>query len=549
MTEFKTIELDHIYASKENYRTEFDDHAIKELSESIAKHGVIQPILVRANGKPGMFEIVCGERRYRASKIAGLKEIPANVRALDDDQAFELRITENLQRKDVHPLDEAIAYKTYKDQKQISIDELSAKFAKPKEYIAHRLAFNNLIPEMKKEFYEGKMLIGHALLFSRLTEADQKWCTKNCKAQWGDSSGQYHPVKGAEAAIANNLIRNLAKAPFNIHDEKLIVAAGSCEACPKRSGHNLLFSDVKEKDRCFDAACFGLKITRSMIQKLQEIVENSPETILVTGYSNITDKEVKKFIEENKLKTFSSSDVSDAKKTDKNSIRALIVAGNEIGEYKYVTIDNKRTGSSGSGSPAKRPSSDINDQISSLKRKLEMERKDLEEKVLEQGTEKLFDLKPYREPDSTPVSEWEWTIIFAYMSSIVYGPFQKKIEAELKKIKLDASIKGDDQIRAEQLRKAPQALKNFILRAFIADSVEPSSLSEDGVIHATLKAMEQFKGVNLPAIREQLQVNYKKSEETITKKIKELQDKKKTPAGTKAVPTKKAPAKKAAKKK
>ena len=108
MSQFKNISLDSLEAIAQT-RQFFDEEALKELAESIAKQGILQPILVRKVGKK--YQIIAGERRFRAAKIAGLSEVPCHVVEMDDNQALEAQITENLQRKDVHPMEEAHAFK------------------------------------------------------------------------------------------------------------------------------------------------------------------------------------------------------------------------------------------------------------------------------------------------------------------------------------------------------------------------------------------------------------------------------------------------------
>ena len=105
------VPLGAISPNPNNPRKHFDETGLKELAASIKVHGVRQPVLLRPNGGPGKFQLVCGERRWRASKIAGKLEIPAIVDpTLTDRQALELGVLENLQRQDVHPLDEAMGY-------------------------------------------------------------------------------------------------------------------------------------------------------------------------------------------------------------------------------------------------------------------------------------------------------------------------------------------------------------------------------------------------------------------------------------------------------
>ncbi len=164
MTDFKNVAISEIHPDPAQPRKFFDKGSLDELTESVKKDGVLEPIMIRPNGKG--FIIVYGERRFKAAVAAGLKEIPAQVRTLSPDEAFEFQITENLHRKDVHPMEEANSYERLqkKDPLKNTIKELATRFAKSEGYITQRLSFNNLIPEFQKDFYEGKFIVGHAVL-------------------------------------------------------------------------------------------------------------------------------------------------------------------------------------------------------------------------------------------------------------------------------------------------------------------------------------------------------------------------------------------------
>jgi ParB/RepB/Spo0J family partition protein len=533
MTESKLqmVKLSDIVPSRTNnlQREEWElkPDALQELADSISSKGVISPVLLRPNGAPGKYYLVCGERRFQASKIACKEDIPAFIREVSDEEAFDLQITENLQRQDVHPLKEAQAYKALMDADRVknSVDELSKRFGKAVEYITQRLAFNKLIAEMKKEFYEGKMLIGHAILFSRLTEQDQKVCMKECKPRYGESTGQYVPAKAVQAIIEQQLVRHLNKSPFNIHDVTLVSAAGSCDNCPKRSGHNtLLFSDVKEKDRCFDGACFALKTTRHLIAKIDECLAEDPDFLFAGGYNDNMDSALKKHLEKNKVKVLKEySDYRETEKNGKGTRKAFCIAGNKIGKLITVEIIKSMTGSGKSQSkPVKNSPAAIDDQIAGLKRSLEMEKEQLEEEVATKIVERLVDLKPYKEPDKTPLTSYEWAYIYNKIFSQLFGKEELKVESELKKIKIN--VKDKLAARIEQLAKAPATVINFLLRAWIKNDIEDDLSTES---YAIQRIGEQFKGVNAKAIRDDLVVQHNKKEVEIAKKIKDLQEKKK----------------------
>src|SRR2546427_7786846 len=169
------IGLDKIKPSKANPRRRTDDSALAELAASIKTHGVLQPILVRP-AKAGGYLIVCGERRWRASKTAGKDSIPARIVNLTDVEALEIAVIENVQREDVHELDEALGYKALmkQDAALYTVETLAAKVGRSPSYIYQRLKLAELTPNLQKAFYEGKLTAGHAAEVARLQPPDQE---------------------------------------------------------------------------------------------------------------------------------------------------------------------------------------------------------------------------------------------------------------------------------------------------------------------------------------------------------------------------------------
>jgi ParB family chromosome partitioning protein len=137
-----TVSLSKIVTGGFNPRQTVDKNELQELAESIRQVGVLQPVLVRPKGKK--FEIVCGERRYRASVLAGTGTIPAIVRELSDDEALETAITKNLILVDVTPIEEATAYKRFVDTRRYDVNSLSVRFGKSETYIRNRMWINEL---------------------------------------------------------------------------------------------------------------------------------------------------------------------------------------------------------------------------------------------------------------------------------------------------------------------------------------------------------------------------------------------------------------------
>lgn len=141
-------------------RKHFDDEKMKELVSSIEEHGVIQPVLVRKSGSD--YELVAGERRFRAAQLAGLEQIPAVVKELNDTEMLEFAMIENLQREDLNPLEEAQAYKRLIDEFNFTQDKLAKRIGKSRPVITNTMRLLKLAKEVQQLLQEGKLSAGHA---------------------------------------------------------------------------------------------------------------------------------------------------------------------------------------------------------------------------------------------------------------------------------------------------------------------------------------------------------------------------------------------------
>lgn len=157
-SKLKDIKLSDIIRDEEQPRREFDQEAIEALAASIKEHGVLQPIVVTR--EEGKYKIVAGERRWRASKIAGLEKIPAIVRTLDSQNRLELSIIENAQREDLNPLELATAYAKLKNQFNLSAEDIAAKVGKSEQTIQNTLRLLTLPDEAKQIMVKEKLTEG-----------------------------------------------------------------------------------------------------------------------------------------------------------------------------------------------------------------------------------------------------------------------------------------------------------------------------------------------------------------------------------------------------
>src|SRR5690606_6690476 len=167
----ENIRLKSIKVNPYQPRKIFDENAIQELSESIKEHGILQPIIVRKVGT--IYEIVVGERRFRAAKMAGLVEIPAVVRQLTDEESMEMAILENLQREDLTPIEEAEAYQKLMDNLSLTQEQLAFRLGKSRPHIANHVRLLSLPEKVRKMITDGKLSMGHGRTLLGLRKKEQ----------------------------------------------------------------------------------------------------------------------------------------------------------------------------------------------------------------------------------------------------------------------------------------------------------------------------------------------------------------------------------------
>ena len=223
---FSTIRIDQLEPSPTNPRKTFDEAAMSELTRSVQAQGILQPILVRPTGKQAaigarlgtgitdqvdgdLFEIVAGERRYRAARAAGLTEVPCMVRALTDIEVLRIQVIENLQRKDLNELEEAEGYQLMMREHGYTALTLAEEVHKSPEYIYGRLKLLALMPDVRRALQTGRIQASVALLIARLrteklqTKALQLIAARNEKVDDGGArSFRNTPAATASASAA-----------------------------------------------------------------------------------------------------------------------------------------------------------------------------------------------------------------------------------------------------------------------------------------------------------------------------------------------------------
>lgn len=278
----KNINLSLIEPSPLNPRKTIDEEGIRELADNILQHGLLQPITVRtieADSKDpvGHFEIVCGERRFRAFKLnlervpGYTKKIPCIVREMSDADALDAMITENLQRKDVDPIEEAFAFGQLNKHGK-SIDEIAARFGKSKRFITERIKLDSLLPELKKMVTDDKLHIGAAMHICKLTEDEQRKFLDGC-------ADEEEVTKSDAEKFTDYLFMEIERADWESDFEG--TCNTTCEKCPFNNANaGCLFYEMKPHD----AVCTNRdKWNAKRNSWLLHIVEENADVLVKSG--------------------------------------------------------------------------------------------------------------------------------------------------------------------------------------------------------------------------------------------------------------------------
>ena len=284
MTTVENLRLDHIRPSALNPRKVYDEAGLQELADSIKNQGLLNPIAVRGtcfdmegDGEP-LYEIIYGERRWRAMQMNNAETIPAMIYNVTDDEAFDMMITENLQRQNIAPLDEATAYKALQER-GLSVTDMAAKFGKSERYIRDRLKLNDLIPIFKEALSHDKLTLGGAVMLARLDEAAQ--------AEFADDHG-YEDDEDWDAAEALNSqdIRDDIEDNFVTLDRALFLPEDEwnkdqqprlCSMCANNTScQQSIWPELAARARCTDETCFKDKLDRY----ISYVIESARDRIL-----------------------------------------------------------------------------------------------------------------------------------------------------------------------------------------------------------------------------------------------------------------------------
>ena len=200
--EITMINIDELRSNPYQPRKDFNEEALKELAESIKEHGVFQPIIVKKAIKG--YEIIAGERRVKASKIAGLKEVPAIIRDFNDTQMMEIALLENLQRENLNAIEEATAYKKLIETLSLTQDSLAKRLGKSRSHITNMLGILTLPEEIQKDIIDKKISMGHARVLSKIENKEQQLELANRIVEEGISVRKLEELEQQPTIIKSN---------------------------------------------------------------------------------------------------------------------------------------------------------------------------------------------------------------------------------------------------------------------------------------------------------------------------------------------------------
>ena len=287
------ISLDQIRPSAMNPRKTFDEESLHELADNIRQHGLLQPITIRPVDGETPYEIVCGERRYRAFllnqkiRVKVPATIPCIVRDMTDEDAFDAMITENLQRKDVDPMEEAFAFSQLLKSGK-TVEELSMRFGKSKRFIADRVRLDKLIPEFKKAVTEGKMNIGAAMLLCKIDEDKQREFLEDCNFEEMEEGETV--IKDEVEDFIDRMFMTINRAPWK---EDFEGSCGcTCEKCQfNNSNAGCLFYEMKISKN--DASCTNRdKFEAKRLDWLKGLIDENADVLVKAGCELETGKTV-----------------------------------------------------------------------------------------------------------------------------------------------------------------------------------------------------------------------------------------------------------------
>lgn len=291
------IPIDQLHPSPSNPRRTFGQAGLEELAASIRSAGVLQPLCVRRRlpdlcSQPAPedgYELVFGHRRLRAAQMAGLAEVPCDIVDMSDAEVLQAQVAENLEREDLHPLEEAEGFEALMRGTGLSADALAEQTGKSRSYIYGRLKLCKLCPEARQAYVDGRFEGEIALMIARLPSAKMQLQALTVVREQGYRFGQGY--RAVRAELLDRFTLDLEAAIFDPADAFLLRDAGACTTCPKLAGNAPEYADALggESQRyttrtvraqtCTDPDCFAAKKTAHLRNKARELEDAGEQVI------------------------------------------------------------------------------------------------------------------------------------------------------------------------------------------------------------------------------------------------------------------------------
>ena len=574
--EFKEVLIKDIIPDPNQPRKFFDEHAMDELIASVLEKGVIQPILLRMNKKKQKLMLVCGERRLRASLAVMTAHktrntIPAVIRELSDDEALELQIIENLQRKEVHPMEEAVAFKSLLDNGK-DLKEIAAKVGKSEFFARQRIKLCSLTDDWQKIFFENRINISEVLKLVLFDADVQKDLLDDVRENEKDIKLNDWMLKKYKG--------DLESAPFDLNSTTLNKIMGACTNCKYNSATAQLFQDVT-KATCSNINCFKTKCDNNFVKALAEAQDDPTMMFVIDEYSDKYSDKFTKSVEQSGFPVMSKYQYSHEELPDKPDFaefeeewdyddgdktvmekafarvmndynddllqyqknvdagkfkNAFMMTGNDRGKFIYISM--KKAGSS---SPAKATNKTAGADVSATAEDItaEIDRiKTREKRTKEIDQQKIWDelRKQFNPGANASILKGEFTqvereaIAHTLLSKITYdqnSAFCTLFKAQ--RIKPDFSNVSEETLRQ-------------MTRFFFLNNLPPTTLysgySPEALV--CLKVANQYFPSVLKEVQDKQDAIAAKRIAKIDKRIGELQKKElATPAAAKKTPAKK----------
>lgn len=284
----RNIPLSEIIPSELNPRKTFNQEELQELAQSIKENGLIQPITLRkaTNKKDVKYEIVCGERRFRACQIIGADTIQAVVKELNDKQAFACMIIENLQRKDIDSMEEAAALNRLYSEGSMTVAEMAKMLGKSNSFVSGRIQLHNTIEPFVQLMRDGILVLTHLLDICKLPTEQQQTLYDACFTEASRQRWTYKfpNMPQLHEMIDEHVMNHLSKARFSLSDETL-GGACACDKCPLNTANNPENARDVSTPRCMKRDCFIAKARESLFREAKEAIKKGIKPVYAGEYA------------------------------------------------------------------------------------------------------------------------------------------------------------------------------------------------------------------------------------------------------------------------